>query len=127
MFLTFFLWGSWGVAITGLAVGMQSVVVPILAIAGIVITLINIVCGFAIGVLEAGMTIAESGSVYTKLTIGDGLVSQVPALLISIAAGLLVTRSAQRTNLPTQFLQQLFVFRIQADHLWNQIPEMGYP
>ncbi len=78
------------------------------AIAGIIITLINIVGGLVIGVLESGMTIAESAEVFTKLTIGDGLVSQVPALLISLAAGLLVTRSSQKTNLPREFVQQLF-------------------
>lgn len=78
------------------------------AIAGIIITLINIVCGFAIGVLDAGMSVAESGSVFTKLTVGDGLVSQTPAMLISLAAGLLVSRSAQAVDLPVEFLRQLF-------------------
>jgi flagellar biosynthesis protein FlhA len=78
------------------------------AIAGIIIILINIVGGLVIGVAEGGMSIAEAGSVYTKLTIGDGLVTQVPALLISLAAGLLVTRSTQASNLPNQFLTQLF-------------------
>lgn len=78
------------------------------AIAGIIITLINIIGGLVIGVLESGMTIAEAAEVFTKLSIGDGLVSQVPALLISLAAGLLVTRSSQKTNLPAEFVQQLF-------------------
>lgn len=78
------------------------------AVAGIIITLINIVCGFAIGVLDAGMTLAESGSVFTKLTVGDGLVSQTPAMLISLAAGLLVSRSSQPVDLPVEFLRQLF-------------------
>jgi flagellar biosynthesis protein FlhA len=78
------------------------------AIAGIIITLINIVGGFIIGVVEMGMPIAESAELFTKLTIGDGLVSQVPAFLISLAAGLLTTRSSQSTNLPAQFMQQLF-------------------
>ncbi len=78
------------------------------AIAGIVITIINILGGLYIGVIQAGMPVGQAVDVYTKLTIGDGLVSQVPALLISVAAGLLVTRSAQQANLPTQFLQQLF-------------------
>ncbi|QDT08895.1 flagellar biosynthesis protein FlhA [Planctomycetes bacterium K23_9] len=77
------------------------------AIAGIVITVINIIGGLYIGVVTAGMPIAEAGAVFTKLTIGDGLVSQIPSLLISLAAGLLVTRSAQRTNLSEQFLHQL--------------------
>lgn len=78
------------------------------AVAGIIITLINIVCGFAIGVLDAGMSVTESGSVFTKLTVGDGLVSQTPAMLISLAAGILVSRSAQPVDLPVEFLRQLF-------------------
>jgi flagellar biosynthesis protein FlhA len=78
------------------------------AIAGLIITLINIVGGLAIGVLEAGMSLREASSLFTMLTIGDGLVSQVPALLISLAAGLLVTRSSNQTNLPREFLGQLF-------------------
>ncbi|MDP6718172.1 MAG: FHIPEP family type III secretion protein, partial [Pirellulaceae bacterium] len=78
------------------------------AVAGILITLINVIGGLVIGVVEYGMSITEAGELFTKLTIGDGLVSQVPALLISLAAALLVTRSTQRINLPAQFLQQLF-------------------
>lgn len=78
------------------------------AIAGIIITLINIFGGLVIGVVEAGMPIAKAGELFTKLTIGDGLVSQVPALLISLAAGLLVTRSTQKINLPAEFIRQLF-------------------
>ena len=78
------------------------------AIAGILITLINIVGGLIIGVAQAGMPLLEAGELFTKLTIGDGLVSQVPALLISLAAGLLVTRSTQRVDLPSEFLNQLF-------------------
>ena len=78
------------------------------AIAGIIITLINIVGGLVIGMFTAGMSITEAGALFTKLTIGDGLVSQIPAFLISLAAGLLVTRSTQRVNLPVEFLNQLF-------------------
>ena len=78
------------------------------AIAGIIITLINIVGGLIIGVAEAHMSLSEAASLFTKLTIGDGLVSQVPAFLISLAAGLLVTRSSQDSNLPSDFLRQLF-------------------
>ncbi|GIW91031.1 MAG: flagellar biosynthesis protein FlhA [Pirellulaceae bacterium] len=78
------------------------------AIAGIIITLINILGGLFIGVFEAGMPVAQAAQVYTKLTIGDGLVSQVPAFLISLAAGLLVTRSTKAVNLPVEFLHQLF-------------------
>jgi flagellar biosynthesis protein FlhA len=78
------------------------------AIAGIVITIINIVGGLIIGVVEHGMPVAEAASIFTRLTIGDGLVSQVPAFLISLAAGLLTTRSTQKSNLPEQFITQLF-------------------
>lgn len=78
------------------------------AIAGILITLINIVGGLCIGVFEAGMPIAQAAEVFTKLTIGDGLVTQVPAFLISLAAGLLVTRSTNEVNLPLEFVQQIF-------------------
>jgi flagellar biosynthesis protein FlhA len=78
------------------------------AIAGIIITLINIVGGLVIGVFDYGMPIGEAAALFTRLTIGDGLVSQVPAFLISLAAGLLVTRSTGSVNLPQQFLAQLF-------------------
>ena len=77
------------------------------AIAGIVITIVNIVGGFIIGVLELGMPIGEAFNIFTRLTIGDGLVSQVPAFLISLATGMLVTRSSQSNNLPQLFLTQL--------------------
>lgn len=77
------------------------------AIAGIVITFVNIIGGLYIGIAQAGMSVSEAAALFTKLTIGDGLVSQVPALLVSLAAGLLVTRSAKKANLPLQFLQQL--------------------
>ena len=78
------------------------------AIAGIVIILVNIVAGLIIGVTEFDLSLTEAASLFTKLTIGDGLVSQIPAFLIALAAGLLVTRSTQRTNLPVEFLHQLF-------------------
>lgn len=78
------------------------------AIAGIIITVINILGGLIIGMAEYGMPLAEAAKVYTHLTIGDGLVTQVPALLISLAAGLLVTRSTQKSNMPREFLLQIF-------------------
>ncbi len=64
------------------------------AIAGILITIINIIGGLTIGVLQRGMSAGEAGALFTQLTIGDGLVSQIPALLISTAAGIVVTRVA---------------------------------
>ena len=78
------------------------------AIAGIVIILINIIGGLFIGIVEDGMSLGQAGSLFTTLTIGDGLVTQVPAFLISLAAGMLVTRSSQESNLPSEFLRQLF-------------------
>jgi flagellar biosynthesis protein FlhA len=78
------------------------------AIAGIIITVINVLGGLVIGVLEHGMPIADAAAMYTRLSIGDGLVSQVPAFLISLAAGLLVTRSSKSSNLPQEFMTQLF-------------------
>ncbi len=78
------------------------------AIAGIVITVINIVGGLILGMTEYDMSLSKAGEIFTRLTIGDGLVSQVPAFLISLAAGLLVTRSTRKTNLPQDFIQQLF-------------------
>ena len=78
------------------------------AIAGIVITIVNIVGGLFIGVIESGMSIGAAAEIFTKLTIGDGLVSQVPAFLISLAAGLLVTRSSNDSSLPADFMSQLF-------------------
>lgn len=77
------------------------------AIAGILITLINIAGGLYVGMTYVGQTAGEAFEMFTRLTIGDGLVSQVPAFLISLAAAILVTRSTQRTNLPTEFLSQL--------------------
>jgi flagellar biosynthesis protein FlhA len=78
------------------------------AIAGILITIINIIGGLVIGMVEGNMSFADASHVFTTLTIGDGLVSQVPAFLISLAAGLLVTRSSTESNLPKEFMSQLF-------------------
>ena len=77
------------------------------AIAGILITLVNVIGGFAIGVFQMGMSLGESLQKFTLLSIGDGLVSQIPALIISIGAGLLVTRAADNNNLGTQITGQL--------------------
>jgi len=77
------------------------------AVAGIIITLINIVGGFAIGVFKMNLGLAESLDLFTRLTIGDGLVSQLPAFVVSIAAGLIVTRSSGRKDLGTDLIEQL--------------------
>lgn len=77
------------------------------AIAGIVITLINIVGGFVIGVVQQGMEMSEALTIYTLLTVGDGLVSQIPALLISAGAGLLVSRSGADARMGKEFARHL--------------------
>jgi flagellar biosynthesis protein FlhA len=79
------------------------------AIAGIVIILINIVGGLIIGVLQQGMQVADAARNYTLLTVGDGLVTQVPALIVSTASGMLVTRSTSSSNLGADLASQLFV------------------
>jgi flagellar biosynthesis protein FlhA len=78
------------------------------AIAGLIITAINLIAGFIIGVGQRDLEIGDSIQTYTILTIGDGLVSQIPALIIATAAGLVVTRSAAGTALDTQMKLQLF-------------------
>jgi flagellar biosynthesis protein FlhA len=78
------------------------------AIAGIAITFINLVGGIYMGWVYYGMEPIESAKVYSKLTIGDGLVSQVPAFLISLAAALLTTRSTQKSDFSREFIRQIF-------------------
>lgn len=77
------------------------------AVAGILITLINIIAGFAIGMMQKGMSLDDSLRLYTLLSIGDGLVSQIPALVLSLAAGLLVTRASGSQNLGSSLAKQL--------------------
>ena len=79
------------------------------AIAGVVIIFINIVGGLIVGVLQQGMDVTDAARNYTLLTIGDGLVTQVPALIISTAAGMLVTRSTSSSNLGQDISDQLFL------------------
>ena len=71
------------------------------AIAAIVITAINLIGGLVIGVVQQGMSIGEAGSTYSLLTVGDGLVSQIPALLVSISSGIIVTRATGTSDLGT--------------------------
>lgn len=78
------------------------------AIAGIIILLINIIGGFAIGMAIHGMDFATSASTFTLLSVGDGLVSQIPALLISTATGITVTRAASDGNLGSDIIKQIF-------------------
>ncbi len=78
------------------------------ATAGLVITFINIVGGIAFGVFRQGMEAAEALNKYTILTIGDGLVSQIPSLLISLATGILVTKGSKEADFGTVLISQLF-------------------
>ncbi|MDJ0968464.1 MAG: flagellar biosynthesis protein FlhA [Kiloniellales bacterium] len=77
------------------------------AIAGIIITLINIFGGLTIGVLQNGLSFAEAAQNYTLLTVGDGLVSQVPALVISTAAGIIVSRAGSESSLGRDITSQI--------------------
>ncbi len=79
------------------------------AIAGVIITGINIIGGFTIGVLQQGMPFAEAAKTYTILTIGDGLVAQIPALLISTAAGMVVSRAGSESDMGKDITRQLFL------------------
>ncbi|HIJ72833.1 MAG TPA: flagellar biosynthesis protein FlhA [Candidatus Hydrogenedentes bacterium] len=77
------------------------------AIAGIIITLFNIIGGLIIGVGMRGMDVMAALQTYTRLTVGDGLVSQIPALIVSTSAGLIVTRTASEENLGADLTEQL--------------------
>jgi flagellar biosynthesis protein FlhA len=79
------------------------------AIAGLIITGINIIVGFMIGTLQKGMDISEAAKTFTILTIGDGLVCQMPALLVSTAAGIVVSRAGVETDLGKDISQQILL------------------
>jgi len=78
------------------------------AVAGLLITAINIVGGLIIGVAQFDMTVSEAAKRFTILTVGDGLVSQMPALIISTAAGIVVTRAGEQADLGTRLLTEMF-------------------
>ncbi len=78
------------------------------AIAGIIITFVNVLGGLYVGMIEQGWPLFDCMKLYTKLTIGDGLVSQIPAFVLSLAAGLIVTRTSSKNNLGDEMLGQLF-------------------
>ncbi|KGB99458.1 flagellar biosynthesis protein FlhA [Burkholderia cepacia] len=80
------------------------------AIAGIIIMLIDILGGWAVGVAQMGMPIGQAMQTFTLLTIGDGIVTQVPALIISVATGIIVTRSSADGELSNEVLRQLIQF-----------------
>jgi flagellar biosynthesis protein FlhA len=77
------------------------------AIAAIVITLVNLIGGFAVGVAQNGMAMGDAISTYSLLSIGDGLVSQIPALLLSVATGLIVTRNTGQDDMGSDIVRQL--------------------
>ncbi len=79
------------------------------AIAGIIITVINIIGGLLIGVMQKNLDLATAAKNYTMLTIGDGLLAQIPALIISTAAGMIVTRSSTGENMGSEVTNQLFM------------------
>jgi flagellar biosynthesis protein FlhA len=80
------------------------------AIAGIVIVIINLIFGIIIGMTQQGLPIAEAATRYSLLTVGDGIVSQIPALLISTATGIVVTRAASEGNLGQDIMKQLLAY-----------------
>ncbi|MDZ4673131.1 MAG: flagellar biosynthesis protein FlhA [Gemmatimonadota bacterium] len=77
------------------------------AVAGLIITAINLVGGFAIGMFQQGMSAAESATTYSTLTVGDGLITQIPALIVSTAAGILVTYGASSEGVGAALIGQL--------------------
>lgn len=79
------------------------------AIAAVVITLVNILGGLTIGVLQQGMTLSAAAQTYTLLTVGEGLVAQVPALIVSTAAGIVITRAASEVNLGFEITRQVLI------------------
>ena len=79
------------------------------AIAGLLIAAVNILGGLFIGVIQGGLGLGEAAEIYTTLTIGDGLVSQIPALLVSTAAGIIVTRAASGSDLGSEVSAQIFL------------------
>lgn len=78
------------------------------AVAGIIIVLVNIIGGLIVGIMQQGMAIADAARTYTLLSVGDGLVTQVPALIVSTAAGMLVTRTTASGELGEEMKKQLF-------------------
>ena len=77
------------------------------AIAGILITFLNIIAGIIVGVAQGGMDVARAAEIFTLLTVGDGLVSQIPAIIISTAAGIIITRNTNNVSLGLQVGKQL--------------------
>ena len=79
------------------------------AVAGMVIMFINIVGGILIGAIQKGLSIGDAANIYTKLTVGDGLIAQIPALITSTSAGMIVSRASQETEFTAGLVKQLFI------------------
>src|SRR5271154_4844246 len=101
------------------------------AMAGVLITGINLVGGFIICILQMGLSPEESVQLFSPLSVGDGLVSQIPALLISAAAGILVTRSGSEACLGEDFMRQLLsnsrTVMMTGVMLWAMVLVPGFP
>jgi len=82
------------------------------AIAAIIITLVNLIGGFAVGVAQKGMSFGDAVNTYSLLSVGDGLVSQIPALLLSVATGLVVTRAAGDADMGSDIIRQITANRM---------------
>src|SRR5919197_2293411 len=78
------------------------------AVAGLIILAVNLLGGFFVGVMQKGMGFADAARLYSLLSVGDGLVSQIPALIVSTAAGMVVTRTASGGELGLEIYKQLF-------------------
>jgi len=76
------------------------------AVAGLIITVINLIGGLVIGVMQHGMSVGDAMAVFSLLTVGDGLVAQIPALVISTAAGIIITRASSNKSLPVELKAQ---------------------
>ena len=79
------------------------------AIAGVIITMVNIIAGLGIGVLQNGLNFAQAAENYTLLTVGDGLVTQIPALIVSTSAGIVISRAASKSNLGNDISSQILL------------------
>jgi flagellar biosynthesis protein FlhA len=101
------------------------------AMAGVLITAINLIGGFVIGIVQMGLSADESVQRFSLLSVGDGLVSQIPALLISAAAGILVTRSGSEAGLGEDFMRQMLsnskVVFMTGIMLWVMVLVPGFP
>ncbi|MBF0282221.1 MAG: flagellar biosynthesis protein FlhA [Zetaproteobacteria bacterium] len=80
------------------------------AVAGLIMTFINLIGGLIIGVLQGGMAVGDAAATYSILTVGDGLISQIPALMISVAAGIIVTRAASNVTLTVEVTRQFTAY-----------------